>query len=278
MTRRDWGRPKRQRRLVFVTVALSVRPYRSRSRRQQRRSRSPMSTRNRHLVSVKVAGPPRATADVLDVLRERIGSARARHRSRRCPRMTEPAPSSPGASDEEQLGASRSNLAAEKGSAGSTANGSTLYVVDGAWEHVLVRPVIRQANPEVTWEEIGHIVELALGALRAGESIGGIALSRARSPSCRRRLRWYFRRLRSRRRRCPPGVPLPRPTTGASPCAQALYSALDYGPALELTTGPGAVLELQAPLTLFGRRFEYGGTVMGEYHFPSYESIAAAQS
>ena len=47
-----------------------------------------------------------------------------------------------------------------------------LYVVDEANDRVLVRKIRRNQNPEVTREEIGHIVERTLEALSAGQLIG----------------------------------------------------------------------------------------------------------
>src|SRR5436189_68309 len=59
---------------------------------------------------------------------------------------------------------------------------TTLYLADGAWERVLVRTVATpQALDEVAREEIGHIVQDAVAALRAGLHIGFTTRDEARA-------------------------------------------------------------------------------------------------
>lgn len=47
-----------------------------------------------------------------------------------------------------------------------------LYLTDGPWKRVLERRFSRSENPEVSAEEVGHVAYAAVGALRAGRTIG----------------------------------------------------------------------------------------------------------
>jgi hypothetical protein len=221
----------------------------------------------RRLVSVKVAGDPTSVAAVLDVLRERDGGGDVETTFEVVPAIDRASIVTPGAPNDRQLARIWIDLT-EPSAHVNEPEPVTLYVVDGPWERVLVRPVVRHANPEITWEEIGHIVELALGALRAGETIGvGRDIAQAQLfPS-------------------PP--PNPRPSDGEPPRRGApppaverawkirgggFYSTTAYGSGLELASGLGALLEGHART----RKLEYGVTLTAEYHFPSTVDRGAA--
>ncbi|MBX3213377.1 MAG: hypothetical protein KF850_15175 [Labilithrix sp.] len=215
---------------------------------------------SRRLVAVKIAGDAVPVAAVLDVLRERVSGTETTFEV--VPAIDRASIVTPGATDDRQLARIWIDLSEPPGHANEQAP-MTLYVVDGAWERVLVRPVARQANPEVAWEEIGHIVELALGALRAGERIGvGRAVAREQL-------------LPSVAPAAPPPpaspdapVTAPPPKTNQRPArfrAGGFYGVNAYGHGLELASGPGLMFELQRERG----RFALGGTLMGEYRFPS---------
>lgn len=222
----------------------------------------------RTLVSVKIAGDRASASAVLDVLRERIGSVEAEASFEVVPSIDRESIVTPGPPNDRQLARVWIDLTEPPGRAGEH-DPVTLYVVDGPWERVLVRPVTRQTNPEVTWEEIGHIVELALGALRAGESIGvGRAVAReqllpATEPPPPPRPPRADRPPRRRPRPPPPG-PEMKLRGGA------YYATTAYGAGLELASGPGAIFEVHAnhPRWL-GGKLELGATFSGEYRFPS---------
>lgn len=216
---------------------------------------------SRRLVAVKIAGETAAVAAVLDVLRERVPGAETTFEV--VPEIDRASIVTPGAPDDRQLARIWIDLTEPPGHANEHAP-MTLYVVDGAWERVLVRPVARQANPEIAWEEIGHIVELALGALRAGERIGvGRAIAREQLlPTA-----------------APAAAPPPTASSDApiaAPPARpreriahfragGFYAVSAYGHGLDLASGPGVMFELYAER----RRFALGGTLTGEYRFPS---------
>lgn len=149
----------------------------------------------------------------------------------------------------------------------------TLYLVDGKRERVLVRHFARHDNPEVAREELGHVVELALVALRAGERIG-IGREAAReelAPSVAAS--------------SPPSPPVPSPAAEAPPSAPrrrttthvhagAFYEAQAYAAGPEIWSGPGVLVELRrrAP----GARFGYGALLSGQYRLPSNADGAGA--
>jgi hypothetical protein len=208
---------------------------------------------------VKVAGDPSSVAAVLDVLRERVG-ADVEAAYEVVPTIDRASIVTPGSPNDQQL--ARIWIDLGEPAAMNEREPIRLYVVDGPWERVLVRPIARQPNPEVVWEEIGHIVELALGALRAGESIGvGRALAReqllpsqpiapATAPPAPER---------------PLEPPPPARPRQWSVRGGAFYATSAYGSGLELASGPGALIELHAHT----RRLEYGAALMAEYRFPS---------
>lgn len=139
----------------------------------------------------------------------------------------------------------------------------TLYVVDGSWERILVRHIARHANPEVTREGIGHIVEFALLALRAGERIG-------------------MGRESVREELMPTAAAPPAPVAPpASPDVVVLpqappparfafrggvfYEVMAYGGGPDIASGPGAAVGLfrETP------RRAYGLELTGQYRLPT---------
>jgi len=142
----------------------------------------------------------------------------------------------------------------------------TLYLVDGTWERVLVRHFPRHDNPEVAREELGHVVELALLALRAGERIGiGRDAARAElAPGL------------APEPPAPPAIdaPPPRsPVPRAAPQAAVrlrpglFYEAAAYAGGPELSSGPGLLLELRRSTP--GSRLAFGGLVSAQYRLPA---------
>ncbi len=204
----------------------------------------------RHVVTVKIAGD--AADVVLEALRERIdGDASFEI----VPTIDPESVVTPGPSNDAQLARIWIDLRTD-------AETIMLYIVDGSWEHVLVRPVARQANPEVTHEEIGHIVDLALDALRAGQTIG---VGRAAA-----------REQLLKATPAPPAPPAPPPEAPPAPRPQrprvrvgGFYATTVYGSNLELATGPGLVVELHQPTELRGHTLEWGLTSTVDYRFPS---------
>lgn len=224
----------------------------------------------RTLVSVKVAGDGASAAAVLDVLRERIGGSEAEASYEVVPAIDRASIVTPGPPNDRQLARVWIDLTEPPGRKGER-EPVTLYVVDGPWERVLVRPVTRQANPEVTWEEIGHIVELALGALRSGESIGvGRAVAREQLLPTARRPR--VRLPVDDDDRLPPEFLYhpPRPPPQLDARVGAFFATNGYGSGLELASGPGAIFDvfLRHP-GLLGGKLELGTTLSAEYRFPS---------
>lgn len=150
----------------------------------------------------------------------------------------------------------------------------TLYVVDGPWERVFIRHFTRHDNPEVTREEIGHVVELALVALVAGERIGvGRDIARAEL--------------------APSAAPAPPPPAAAPPPpdrvetkpepvpatktrfhAGPFFEMQAYGAGPELRSGIGGLLEVhRTPPT---SRLRYGASVLLQYRFPVDADAGAA--
>lgn len=156
---------------------------------------------------------------------------------------------------------------------------ANIYVVDGTWERVLVRRIERHDNLEVMREDIGHVVELALGALRSGRRIG-VAREQLLAETV------------------PPPAPAPqgpaistappardvalvspsRPRAHGAPIrlhAGAFFEAIAYGDGLDIATGPG----LQLALDGLGARtrnesdeprgLSYGVALTGQYRLPS---------
>lgn len=272
MRPRDGGRSALRRPQAFAAILLSVvagvtlSTERAAARETTATGFAVAESAKRRLVSVKIAGDTASVAAVLDVLRERTGGTGSDTELEVVPTIDRASIVTPGPPNERQLARIWIDLREPRGRANER-KPVTLYVVDGPWERVLVRPVTREANPEVTWEEIGHIVELALGALRAGESIGvGRAVAREQllpTPE-------------------PPPPPprareAPLPAPPRNPWrphvrAGAFYSVSTYGPGLELASGPGAVLQLHSS----SGRLDFGTTLTAEYRFPSTVERGAA--
>jgi len=143
----------------------------------------------------------------------------------------------------------------------------TLYLVDGKWERVLVRHFRRHENPEVVNEEVGHVVELALVALRGGERIGigreaarvQIGLDPVAAPPP------APPPVADRPAAPPPVAPLAPAKTRFA--AGAFYEAQAYGAGPELWGGPGAVVELDRASTR--SRISLGGLLSAQYRLPS---------
>ena len=272
----DGGRSALRRPRAFAVILLSVVAgvtlctERADARETTMARFAAAESARRRLVSVKIAGDTASVAAVLEVRRERTGGSEPVSALEGVPPIDRAISVTPGPPNERQLARIWIDLREPPGRANER-EPVTLYVVDGAWERVLVRPVTREANPEVTWEEIGHIVELALGALRAGESIGvGRAVAREQllpTPE-------------------PPPPPPPRapeaPRPAPAPTARnpwrphvragAFYSVSTYGPGLELASGPGAVLQVHSE----SGRLDFGTTLTAEYRFPSTVDRGAA--
>jgi len=270
---RDGGRSALRRPRVFAAILLSVvagvtfSTERAAARETTATRFAVAESTKRRLVSVKIAGDTTSVAAVLDVLRERTGGTETDTELEVVPTIDRASIVTPGPSNERQLARIWIDLREPRGRANERMP-VTLYVVDGPWERVLVRPVTREANPEVTWEEIGHIVELALGALRAGESIGvGRAVAREQllptpeppPPP-------------PRAREAPPRAPPPPNPWRPHVRAGAFYSVSTYGPGLELASGPGAVLQLHSN----SGRLDFGATLTAEYRLPSTVERGAA--
>lgn len=142
----------------------------------------------------------------------------------------------------------------------------TLYVVDGPWERVFIRHFVRHDNPEVTREEIGHVVELALVALVAGERIGvgrdvaraELAPAAAPAPTPP-----------------PPAPPIPdhvetkpepAPATKTRFHAGPFFEMQAYGSGPELRSGIGGMLEVHR--TPPSTRLRYGANLLFQYRLP----------
>lgn len=152
----------------------------------------------------------------------------------------------------------------------------TLYLVDGKRERVLVRHFARHDNPEVAREELGHVVELALVALRAGERIG-VGREAARAD-----LEPELATV------APPSPPVaqppaerPAPVAARPPStvrlrAGAFYEAEAYAGGPEIWSGPGVNLELRRRRA--DSRFGCGVLLSGHYRLPSSAGSSVATS
>lgn len=153
----------------------------------------------------------------------------------------------------------------------------TLYLVDGKRERVLVRHFTHHDNPEVAREELGHVVELALIALRAGERIG-IGREAAR-------VELLPEPVPSSSPPSPPPPPPPadsvqphRPEVAARTRLRvgAFYEAQAYAGGPEVWSGPGAVAELRRSRAM--RRLGYGAMLAGQYRLPARADAARASA
>jgi hypothetical protein len=210
----------------------------------------------RRLVSVQIAGDAASVDAVLAVLREREGGSETTFEI--VPAIDRASVVTPGPPNARQLARIWIDLTVPPGRE-SEPPPITIYVVDGPWERVLVRPVVRQPNAEITWEEIGHIVELAVDALRAGESIGVAREQLLPPPSPPPTAPSPIAT------ETPPIAPAPAPARPWKLRGGGFYSATAYGSGFELASGPGAMLELQTQRP----KLELGGALTGEYRFPS---------
>ncbi len=208
-------------------------------------------------VDVHLAGEPSSLEALEAVLRERLGGEGVRARFDRLAAVDPATVVTPGATSDEQLARIWIDLRGDER--------FTVYIVDGAWERVLVRHLARRANPEVAFEEIGHIVELAVSALAAGERIG-VVRDVARADL-----------LEGESREGAPAFAPPPPRDVAAPPAReagrrvtvgggAYWGASAYSGSLELASGPGLVVDGRTPMV---RRVELGGVVMGQLFLPS---------
>lgn len=118
----------------------------------------------RRLVEIAIAGDAKSRTAVETVLRERVTSHRLDPSFAARDTIESRDVLAGGPKNDARLAVVWIDLA--------DAEHANLFVVDEANERVLVRKVARHDNPEVTYEEIGHIVELTLEALVAGELIG----------------------------------------------------------------------------------------------------------
>jgi hypothetical protein len=140
----------------------------------------------------------------------------------------------------------------------------TLYLVDSSWERVLVRIVRRDpAHAEIAREELGHIVETAVEALRSGARIGVARETLAPTPPP------------------PPPSPPPPPPSHVPPAASAASSSLrpfpvELRPAVfyeaeDLTADTHLGHEVGASLWIVGgdrRSWRPGAHVTAGYRFP----------
>jgi hypothetical protein len=145
----------------------------------------------------------------------------------------------------------------------------TLYLVDGKRERVLVRHFARHQNPEVAREELGHVVELAVIALRAGERIG-------------------IGREDARDQLAPASAPIvaappPRAEAPVAPPARkappldlragAFFEAQAYGGGPELWSGPGLMGEVRRKPA--SSKVAYGALISAQYRLPANADTAS---
>ncbi|MBX3191747.1 MAG: hypothetical protein KF819_32455 [Labilithrix sp.] len=206
-------------------------------------------------VDVHLTGDALAIDGLTRVLRERLSDAGAEVAFQTADAIDAEAILAPPSADRAHLAHVWVDLAGEQG--------LTVYVVDATSDRILVRRVARQDNPEVAWEGVGHIVELAVAALRAGERIG---IERA---AARREL------LPAAEPSAPPAPPPPPPREREIAVAPPVrkertlspglfYETLLLGDGPEPVTGPGAMLELTVPT----RRLTLGGVASAQYRLP----------
>lgn len=154
----------------------------------------------------------------------------------------------------------------------------TLYLVDGKRERVLVRHFARHENPEVAREELGHVVELALLALRSGERIGvGRDAARAdlvpEPPSPPPAPIAISPSLPPAEQKEPP-PPRPAPLTHLR--GAVFYEAEAYAGGPDVWSGPGLAGELRR--TPPSSKLSYGVLVSAQYRLPASAGGASATS
>lgn len=150
----------------------------------------------------------------------------------------------------------------------------TLYVVGDANERVLVRKLPRNANPEVTWEEVGTIVELTLEALKEGQLIG-MSRDAAREELLPKDPEPAAAPTPAPVAKDEPPLPLSalpsdRPRWEAD--GAGYYSASVLGDGL----GVGHALGVAAELVRYRQSLGLGGLLTAEYHFPAASETALA--
>lgn len=216
------------------------------------------------LVDVHLAGDG-ALLDALEgVLRERLADVPVPIQGRfdRIPIVDPAAVVTPGETTQDELARIWVDLRGDRR--------YTVYIVDGAWERVLVRHLARRANPEVAFEEIGHIVELAVSALAAGERIGVVRdVARADLAITEPREGPFAIAAPAPRENLDRPLEEPR-AVAEEPVARAqvgaFWGATAYSGALELASGPGLVLDVHHAIG----RFSLGGDAMGQVLLPSH--------
>lgn len=230
----------------------------------------------RRVVTVEIAGDERSVADTTTLLRERLASQPIDVTYAAAETIDPATVVTPANVHDDDL--ARVWIDMRHASPSAAAPGGprrvTLYVVDGPWERVFIRHFTRHDNPEVTREEIGHVVELALVALVAGERIGvGRDIARAEL--------------------APAAAPAPPPPAAAPPPpdrvetkpepapatktrfhAGPFFEMQAYGAGPEVRSGIGGLVEVhRTPPTT---RLRYGASVLLQYRFPTDADAGAA--
>lgn len=208
-------------------------------------------------MTVALAGDPAAVAAVSDVLKERIAAQELAVAFETVPAVDPAIVLRAPPKEEEAFARVWIDLRGE--------TQSTLYLVDGKGERVLVRSFARQQNPEVTYEAIGHVVELAVTSLRAGELIG-VGRDRARAELLPETAAPASPAPAPPpvAREAPPPAPAPRAETRIS--AGVYYEAQAYG-GLDVWSGPGVLVEARRRPA--HRRFSFGGLAAVQYRLPA---------
>jgi hypothetical protein len=229
-------------------------------------------------VTISLAGDASSVAAVDGVLREHLAGKDLRVRIETVGAVDPAVVVTPSAASDDDLARVWIDLRSDER--------STLYLVDGAWERVLVRHFARQDNPEVTREEIGHVVELALVALQAGERIGvgredaraelaaGAAPPAAPTPATATAPVAAVATPSATSRPSPSSPPSRDAAASRAPRAAAtrvragvFYEAQAYGGGAELWTGPGASFAIRHRPA--GSRVGFGGSLSAQYRLPS---------
>lgn len=215
------------------------------------------------LVVIELAGEPAAVAAVENILRERLATPGLDASFSTIDAVDPAAVVAPSAAQDGELARVWLDLRAE--------GRITLYLVDGKRERVLVRHFARYDNPEVAREELGHVVELALVALKAGERIG---IGREAAQADLAPAAPTPAPPPPPPKAEAPAPPPPQPRAATHLRAGAFYEAQVYAGGPELWSGPGAVVDLRhrpAPSKL-----GYGALVSGQYRLPSSAGGAGA--
>lgn len=218
----------------------------------------------RRVVSIELAGEASVVSAVESVLRERLAGLDVDLSFTNAEAVDPAKVVTPSGVRDDDLARIWVDLKAEQR--------ATLYVVDGTWERVLVRHFPRHDNPEIVREEIGHVVELSVVSLRAGERIGvGRDIARAElvpeAPPTPTPTPTPPSPPEADRPPAAPVVAPPRPKASTRFAGGLFYEAQAYGGGPELWSGPGALFEVRAKPA--ASRFSYGGLVSVQYRLPS---------